>query len=170
MGQQPNIEIDAAERPRPAPDRGVERRWHPNRPGEISSPADVPDSAAFGRPGPDAGWAFKLIRLADYDRTARNAELEPVLSTMVGARASHFGRAPVPEDVEVALTLTGLRATDLDPQVVDRLAGLRAEWLDHAAHEPTKGISALEAIPEDLLAETPIRIRSRLNARPDLVG
>lgn len=169
MGQQPNIELEAADLPREGTERAAERRWRPSRPGEISSPADVPSSAAFGRPGPDTGWALHLIRRADYDGGTRHREIEPVLTAVVGARAAHFGRAPIPHDVEVGLTLLGLRDDEMYSDTLERLAAARNRWLDAAAHEVSKGATAIGQIPEELLSATADRIREQLNTHPDLL-
>jgi len=170
MGQQPNISIDEADRPQNGTDRAPEPRWSPDRPGEITSPSDVPKSRAFGHPGPDTGWALHLIRRADFDRGARPKALEHLLVALVGARASANGRAPVPQDLNVALSIVGLRGDDLDPATLDYLAVRRTDWLDAIAHESPRGAAALSDIPTQLLMDTPVRIRARLNAHPDLVA
>lgn len=170
MGQQPNIEIEEGELPRSVPERAPERRWSPTRPGEITSPDEVPTASMFGRPGPDTGYALKLIRRAEYPRGDRPEALEKVLTALVAARAAANGRAPVPMDVNVALSILGLRGDDLDPATLDHLAVRRADWLDAVPHESSKGSTALAAIPAELLMDTPVRVRARLNAQPDLVG
>lgn len=170
MGQQPNIELTEADAPTEKLDRGAERRWRPTRPGEILSPADVPAGAAFGRPGPDMGWALRLLARTSYDRGSRPKELDALLTALIGARAAAVGRGPVPQDVEVALSILGLRPDDLDADPRAHLAARRDAWLDAVAHEPSPGMQALADIPESLLADSPVRIRARLNAQPDLVG
>ena len=169
MGQQPNIELDGSDLPRPTAERAPERRWAQSRPGEITSPEEMPDRAAFGRPGPDAGWALRLLRSATYDRATAGPHGEAVLRALVTARASHFGRAPTRADVDVALTLTGLKADGLEDEVVGVLARHRDAWLAAAAHEWSKGTAAVEAVPLDVLTETPIHLRTRLNGNPALL-
>jgi len=170
MGQQPNITIEEAGLPRPELGRAPEPRWSPKRPGEINSPADVPSAGPFGNPGPDTGWALRLIALADFDRGDRPAALEGLLLALVGARAATNGRAPAPIDLDVALSILGLRGDDFDPATIDHLASRRAAWLDAIVHESRKGATALADIPQQLLMDTPVRARARLNAQPDLVG
>jgi hypothetical protein len=97
MGQQPNIELDPADLPRPVPEPAPPGRNRPARPGVITAPGDVPRGAAFGTPGPDTGWAKRILR--DADLPERSVLLEAVLATLMAARASHFGRAPVPHDL-----------------------------------------------------------------------
>lgn len=170
MGQQPNITIDEAELPRTGTERAPEPRWAPDRPGEITAPEQVPESGPFGRPGPDTGWALRLIRRAEFDRGPRPKALEQLLVALMGARAAANGRAPVPQDLNVALSLLGLHGDDLEPSTREHLARRRAEWLDAVAHETPKGAAALADIPGQLLLDTPVRVRARLNAQPDLLG
>lgn len=171
MGQQPNIELLSGDRPKGKLQRGAERRWTPRRPGEITSPTEMPSGGSFGRPGPDTGWGLRMIRAATFDRGRRPDDLESLLSALVGARASRARRGPTWEDVDVALSLVGLHE-DYDPsgEPASRLAGLRERWLDALAHDPWPGRSALAVIPVDILDDKPARVRERLLAEPALVG
>lgn len=169
MGQQPNIELDGSDLPQATTERAPERRWSPSRPGEITSPADMPDTAAFGRPGPDTGWALRLLGRTPYDRAAIHPHGEAVLVALMSARAAHFGRAPTPDDVTVALTLFGLRTDGLGAAAAEALVRHRSAWLQAAAHEWSKGTAAVAAVPIDVLSETPIHLRTRLNDNPSLL-
>ena len=155
MGQQPNVEIDPSDLPRPEPDTDPPRRWRPTRPGVIVSPDQMPWGGAFGTPGPDTGWALKLVRAADLPE--RTDGLESVLAALMAARASHFGRAPVPEDLEVAMILAGL-GEGLPPDVIER----RGRWVEATAHEPSPGRLAVSEIELDLLELKPGQIKRRL--------
>ena len=169
MGRRPYIELDASDLPAGELERAAERRWRPTRPGEILAPADMPSGPSFGRPGPDAGWGMRLVRRAEFDRGRRPRQLEALLNALVGARAAAAGRGPAPQDVEVALSLVGLRTEGLDEAARVRLDARREEWLD-AASGRSAGRAALRAIPDDLLSEAPERVRARLSADPSLVG
>ena len=171
MGQQPNIELLAADRPIEGLERAAERRWTPQRPGEITSPADMPSGGSFGHPGPDTGWGLRMIRAASFDRGRRPGDLESLLSALVGARASRARRGPTREDVDVALSLVGLHDDyDASGEPAERLGRLRERWLDAVAHDPWPGRSALADIPIELLADKPAGVRARLLAEPALVG
>ena len=155
MGQQPNVEIDPSDLPRPIPDTDPPRRWRPTRPGVIVSPDQMPWGGAFGTPGPDMGWALKLVRSADLpDRTDG---LESVLAALMAARASLFGRAPVPEDLEVAKILAGL-AEGLPAEFSEK----RERWVESTAHEPSPGRTAVSEIERDLLMLKPDQLLRRL--------
>lgn len=155
MAQQPKFEIDPAAFPRPPAETTAARRWSPSmRPGMITSPDQVPTGPSFGRPGPDTGYALRLIRQhTDFDE----AELDAVLVTLMGARAAGFGRAPTLEDLEVAKVLLGY-GDGVPAWVVDR----RLRWLGEASHEKVSGSGALAEIDPDLLRERPDRIRYAL--------
>lgn len=164
MGQQPNIEFDEADRPRSGPKPPAARRWRPDRPGEITAPDQAVSGGSFGRPGPDTGWVLTLVRNTEFERGDRSADLEPIVGTVAAARAAHFGRAPSPVDVEVALILLGLRPEGIPGKVVTELGAVRETWLKKAAHERVKGQGFLATISESLLASSPDHLRHVLNA------
>ena len=155
MGQQPNVDVDSSDLPRPTPDTDPPRRWRPTRPGVIVSPDQMRWGGAFGTPGPDTGWALKLVRAADLPE--RSDGLESVLAALMAARASHFGRAPVPEDLEVAMILAGF-GEGLPADFVER----RERWIEATAHEPSPGRAAVADIEPDLLELKPEWIKRRL--------
>ena len=155
MGQQPNVDVDSSDLPRPTPDTDPPRRWRPTRPGVIVSPDQMPWGGAFGTPGPDTGWALKLVRAAELPE--RSDGLEVVLAALMAARASHFGRAPVPEDLEVAMILAGF-GEGLPANFVER----RERWIEATAHEPSPGRAAVADIEPDLLELKPEWIKRRL--------
>lgn len=162
MGQEPNIELERSDAPRATPGPGAPGRWKPTRPGEINSPSEMRWGGAFGRPGPDPGWALKLIRDTAWNRSERGTEAEAVLATLVAARASLFGRGPTMHDVEVGLILMGLRPQEVPPAVAKRLADERNRWLDISAHEHFKGAAFVGSLDPVLLAASPDRIRTLL--------
>ncbi len=134
MGQQPNVEVGPADRPRAVPEPGPARRWRATRPGDITSPEQMRWGGAFGTPGPDQGWAIKLV--AEGDLPGRTPLLEKLMATLMGARASLYGRAPIMEDLETAKEILGLgegAAPELESQ--------RNRWLETAAHEKVPGNS-----------------------------
>jgi hypothetical protein len=152
MGQQPNIEMSLADLPREEPEPEAARRWRPTRPGVIVSPKEMRWGGSFGTPGPDTGWAIRLVRAAHLpDRTP---DLEALLVTLMSARASQLGRAPMSADLEVAKLMCGI-GEGLPAYLSER----RQRWLRVAAHEKVKGRSAVAELDPDLLTNTPGRIR-----------
>jgi len=154
VAQQPNIELGRGDLPRPelGPHAAA---WLQNRPGEITRPDQARWGGAFGRPGPDTGWALKLVASIDFDRGDRPAVLEKIVANVAGARAAKAGRGPTAEDLEVALTLLGLRTEGLSQEVISTLADVRSAAVDHAAHERDKGRSFIDSVPMDQLMAKP---------------
>lgn len=100
MGQQPNMPLTIEDLPRPEARPAPPRRWRADRPGDLSSPREVPWGGAFGTPGPDTGYALRLLCDSGEDL----AEARP-LATVMAARSSRLGRAPVAADIEAARIL-----------------------------------------------------------------
>lgn len=140
MGQEPNIPIGFEDLPRPTPKPSPPQRWSPTRPGEVTSPDDMPWGGSFGTPGPDIGFAIRIARTrglpGDPDRAA---DVEAAVVAVMAARASAVGRAPTNPDFDVALRLLGL----------DSESGLAA--LDGIAHDRSRLRRLVAAIPRDQL-------------------
>ncbi len=148
MPRQPNIDPPVQDLPRRVLTPAAPARWSPDRPGMITAPHQVSPGGLFGRPGPDAGWALRIIRQAGL--AAEELEAEPVLATLMSARASIFGRAPVPEDLEVARILMGYDRESSAP-----VAARRRRWLKESRHEVVPGAAAVEEIGAECLSLTP---------------
>lgn len=153
MPRQPNIDPPDQDLPRTALAPAAPSRWSPSRPGMITAPDQVTPGGLFGRPGPDTGWAFRIIRQAGLPEEEMRGEA--VLVTLMAARASLFGRAPVPEDLDVARILMGYEE-GASQQMVER--GRR--WIKHSRHEAVPGAAAAEQIGLDLLAMSSDDLRS----------
>lgn len=150
MAQQPNIELDLEDLPSRSLGPAPARRQDFARPGVIDRPAEMPTGPGFGNPGPDTGYALRIIRAAGLDDV--HPRLRQVLTALMGARAAHLGRAPTREDLEVAKLLTGLGRIH-SPELDDR----RRRWMAAAAHEKSPGRAAVAEV-EPTLPETPEHI------------
>lgn len=155
MAQQPNVEITDAERPRAIPQPGVAVKWRADKPGIPVGPTGTPGGGYFGTTGPDPGWGMRLVNHAELPDD--DPDLRRVLSGLVMARAAALGRAPVKEDLEVALILCGY---DADPpaEVVER----RKRWLDGSPHEQRPGATAVAEVDKETLVMKPERLRYAL--------
>ena len=154
MGQQPNIELEIADLPRPTGHPPAPRRWSPNRPGELTSPDQVPWGGAFGTIGPDTGYAMKLVRertipLGPGEHTL-NAEIG--IAAVAAARASYFGRAPTPGDVSVAMTILGYVPDGMPPDLLAQLATDRVRWMVNLGHDDAKVRQLVAGVPLENLA------------------
>lgn len=140
MGQQPNIAITLADLPRATPKPAAPARWRPHRPGEITSPDEMPWGGLFGTPGPDTGYALLLLRGRDLPGgDDHRDDVEAAILAIVSARGSAMGRAPVSQDIDLAIDLLGLG----DP---DRIAAL-----DGIAHDHTRLRGLVESAPREVL-------------------
>jgi hypothetical protein len=156
VGQEPNIEVTEAERPRPTPQPPPARRWRPDiKPGIPTSPDEVPSGGRFGQVTPDGGWGLRLINRADLPDD--DPDLKAVIGALALARAGALGRGPVPEDIEVALALAGY-GYDAPQEVADR----RERWMAAVPHEVRPGQTAVGEVDRGLLVETPDQVRRAL--------
>lgn len=151
MGQQPNIELTEAERPRKVLEPAAARRWRPDKPGLITSPDQNPSGGSFGSTGPDPGWAWRV--LAEFDLPSDDPDLRSVVAALMMARAAGAGRGAVREDIEVALALCGY--WENAPQyVIER----RERWLAAVPHDRRAGQSAVADVSLDLLLKAPEQV------------
>jgi hypothetical protein len=152
MGQQPNMDIADADKPRAVLQTPSAVAWRSDKPGLMNSPDQVPTGGRFGTPGPDAGWGLRLVaktKLPDDD-----PRLIGVVEGLMMARAARVGRAPVPEDIEVALILCGY-GYDAPEDVMER----RGRWLAAVPHESRPGSTAAAEVDPDLILNKPEKIR-----------
>lgn len=161
MGQQPNIPIDQRDAPRSKPSPGPARAWKPSRPGDLVTPEQVPSGGAFGVIGPDSGYALRLA--TEYELNLLPGEhkhdLEVAVAAIASARAAGFGRAPIADDVAVAMIVLGLdREAAVDPGVLSN----RPRWVANAGHDAGKLRGIVADVPADLLALTPAQLRARV--------
>jgi hypothetical protein len=158
VAQQPNIELDQADLPRSGLEPSAARPWSvSSKPGVIMAPSDVPKGRGYGTPGPDTGWALKIIRKIEG---SMDPDLEGVLAALMGARAALFGRAPVPGDLAAAKLLAGM-GPGLPPALTERLQ----RWLAAVPHERSKGRTAVSDVDPDLLTMSVDDLRLQLTNR-----
>lgn len=146
MAQQPNVELRPSDLPVESLDTDPPRRRDRLRPGLVLTPDQKPRGPGFGSPGPDTGFALRILAKAGVPEDS--PRLRRVLAALMGARAAHFGRAPTPEDLQVALLVAGLgrhQSDDLDAR--------RRRW-EASAHEKAPGQRAVSEVGE-LLYQDP---------------
>lgn len=151
MAQQPNVEITEAERPRRIPEPGPAADWRSTKPGVPQGPGDVPRGEGFGEAGPDPGWAVKLVRQTELPDD--DPRLEKVVTGLVLARAAAFGRAAIPQDIDVALSLCGY-----GPKTPPGAEERRRRWMEATAHEKRYGATAVNEVDRDKLMQRPGRV------------
>jgi hypothetical protein len=158
MGQQPNIEVTEADKPRPVLQPPPARRWRPSiKPGIPTSPDEVPRGGNFGQVTPDGGWAWRLVNAAELPDD--DPDLKAVLAALTMTRAGALGRAPVAEDLEVALIICGY---GYEPP--DEVAGRRERWKAAVPHEVRPGQTAVAEVDRDLIVRKPDELRGSMAA------
>ncbi|MGD2043326.1 MAG: hypothetical protein PVJ28_06710 [Acidimicrobiia bacterium] len=148
MAQQPNVEITDAERPRPTPQPGPAVKWRADKPGVPVGPTDVRGGGYYGTTGPDPGWGLRL--LSQTSLPSGDEHFRDVIAGLMLARAAALGRAPVPEDIQVALALCGY-GFNAPPEIHVR----RDRWMEAAAHDRRPGATAVAEVDRDLLILKP---------------
>ncbi len=158
MGQEPNIELTEAERPRTVLQPPPARRWNPSiKPGIPTSPGEVPSGGRFGQVTPDGGWALRLVNAVDLPDD--DPDLKSVIAALTMARAGALGRGPVPEDIEIALAICGY-GYDAPEEVIDR----RERWKAAVPHEVRPGQTAVGEVDRQLMVKKPNEVRGLLAA------
>src|SRR5215813_7951688 len=122
----PGLDTTPRQEPNLAP--GVKlpasRAWKVGRPGDATGPeaAGASASARFGRPGPNVGYALRLVDLRrDALAPAEHEEghdMVSVVAELAMRRAASFGRAPTVRDVDVAGRLLGYSGSGASPEYV----------------------------------------------------
>lgn len=130
--------------------------WYTDRPGDFAVAPDQPDRDAggVGAPGPDQGYALKLIPLLrDELRVSERENIEDAERLVVGIglkRASLFSRAPILTDLRIAAVIWGL----LDAQAPAELVAERApriESLRHWIETYPRLRAAIDTVPTETL-------------------
>lgn len=139
MGQQPNVPLRIEQLPRRTARPAHPERWSPDRPGDMTSPAEVRWGGAFGTTGPDAGYAKRLVASRDFETLEGEtvADLRRAVMVLAAARAARLGRAPVLDDVEAAEAALGVGAHE---------PSWRLPW--------TVGMAHSRSAPQRLIAAT----------------
>lgn len=163
MAQQPNIELRDTDLPRPEAGPNPERRWKPDRPGDIAG-AGVPWGGAFGTPGPDAGYALRLaagreLVLAEHEH---RADANAAVAAVAAARASIASRGPTKIDVDAAIVILGYD-TESD------FGATRAAAIAGAAHHPQRIRRLVAGIPMDVIEDEADDLRDRVAAGESLI-
>jgi hypothetical protein len=171
VGQQPNIELEMSDLPRPRPKPDAPTGWIPGRPGELDGPDDMKRGGGFRTSGPDAGYALSLVAkryfgLADGEHRG-NANL--AVAAVAAARSSLFGRGPTKTDVDMALVLLGYDAEGVPEETISALAMARLEWFAAAGHHPAKLNEFVSGIGDESLKLTADQVRHRMAQGEQLV-
>jgi hypothetical protein len=119
-------DADATPRNEPTLSPGVvlppSRDWRADRPGDLVDGVQ-PQGALFGSPGPNVGYALRLVHRAGGEFVLGPGEhredAEAVVAAVAMRRAASFGRGPIAADVDRAVALLGYGG-GADPDTVAR--------------------------------------------------
>jgi hypothetical protein len=123
--------------------------WKSDRPGELTG-VGQPVGRQLGRPGPDQGFALRLVRqFEDRLQVVTPESKADAISGCLGvalARASLFGRAPVVHDLELAFRVWGFLG-----DAPEELVRLRRTLFEGASHHYDDQRAIADAVPEATL-------------------
>ena len=132
--------------------------WTADRPGEVVG-REASSGPGLGSQGPDQGYLLKLA--ADFADPVVLGFGERIEDVMAGCcavalrRASLFGRAPVMNDLRLALELFGFLAAAEDEQVAWRRKMLAGAAGHHGYHVKLR---LTDLVPEPTLRSTPAAV------------
>ena len=150
MTQPAFVPIAEPDQVRPALRLATPRRWVVSRPAEVQVPRR-PGVAMTGNPGPDQGYALRLVRrLASGLRLAageQQADIELGVALLASRRAGSFGRAPCAHDVRAMLALWGLLAD----QPPEGLVGERRRAFSGVSHDYQLQRALVGRVPDEAM-------------------
>lgn len=160
MTQPEYVPLAAADKVRPGERLPPAKPWTADRPADLKGSVQ-PRGPRFGSPGPDQGYALKLVRQFEDRLQLTDGEhrADVVSGVLVVAlkRASLFGRAPVIHDLEHAFTLFGCLG-----DAPEDLVALRQSLFQSASHHYWEQREIADLVPESTLGLTPGAVRSGL--------
>jgi hypothetical protein len=144
--------------------------WIPHRPGEHRPAPQHGRSAGFGVPGPDQGYALGLAQRFEGRLGLELGEhAEDVLAGAVAialCRAAIFGRAPVLDDIAIALTLFGYLPVGERNSPPGDLVEFRKEGFRGAGHDYWVRRALADEVPETTLRLNLESLAERLESDP----
>ena len=161
MPTDPYVPNDLADDPRQLPNLapGVHMppagSWRADRPGDLV--AGQPHGEMLGSPGPDVGYAMLLVeRRRDHFVMTPDEpweDIEAVVAELAMKRAASFGRAPVIQDVDVAMELLGYSG-----DVPFESPEWRLHLVHEAAHDYAKRRRIVDSVPLEVLRLPPEKV------------
>ena len=133
------------------------RPWLATRPGELRG--EQPGGMSLGHPGPDQGFALKLARRYDGRLVLDGVHDGDAVAGCVGVglhRASHFGRAPVIHDLDIAFRIWGFLG-----DAPAELIAWRAPLFAAASHQYWDQRAIVDQVPQPTLMMSHQEVASR---------
>ncbi|HEX5366734.1 MAG TPA: hypothetical protein VFW63_08755 [Acidimicrobiales bacterium] len=134
-------------------------QWRPERPGDEETADGFDRGPRVGAPGPDQGYVYVLARrFRGRLALAPDEDEDDALAGAVAValkRASIFGRAPVQDDLTVALTLWGFLG-DAPPDLIAYRQPLFAAVANPRHYAEQRRI--VDLVPDDVLRMSPQQV------------
>jgi hypothetical protein len=135
--------------------------WRPDRPGDLGP--GQPRGQLLGTPGPNVGYAYTLVeRVKNRLRIGPHEHLDDVIAVVAeiaAKRAAVSGRAPVINDVELAMALLGYDGSASAP-----LVEAREQMVHGAGHEYARRRALIDGVPEALLCATGNDVKDEIDS------
>jgi hypothetical protein len=161
MAQPTFVPITEADQVRSARRLSVPKAWVAGRPADLHGPKR-PAGSRLGTPGPDQGFALRLVRrFEDRLRLVPEESVEDVLrgaALLASKRAGLLGRAPCVYDLDAAFALFGF-LVDAPPE---GLVAERRRLFASASRDYVAQRELVDAVPEETLALPAAQLSARL--------
>ena len=133
-----------------------------------------PRAARLGHQGPDQGYVLSLAeRMRPRIKVSATESVDDAIQGCIGIalrRASHFGRAPVIHDLDIALTIWGYFLDQPSADLVATRAKLFA-GVANVVHHYVEARQIVDMVPQSTIIMTPEMVRQSMpNSWRALVG
>lgn len=167
MAQPTFVPITEADQVRTARRLSVPGHWVADRPADLAGP-NRPTGVRHGTPGPDQGFALRLVhRFEDRLQLTPAESKEDVLygaAVLASKRAGLLGRAPCIYDLDFVMGLFGFTEADVPSEVV----AARTPLFRSVAHSYVAQRALVDAVPAvalGLSADRTVEARALVTAR-----
>ena len=133
-----------------------------------------PRTDRLGHPGPDQGYVLKLAeRMRPRIKVSAGEHVDDAIQGCIGIalrRASHFGRAPVIHDLDIALTIWGYF---LDTPPAELVAVRKSVFagVGNVVHHYVEARQIVDMVPQSTIIMTPEMVKKAMpNSWRALVG
>jgi hypothetical protein len=156
--------VDPVDRPRvyQSPDF-VPAPWANTRKASVTG--RQPRAERLGHPGPDQGYVLALAeRLRPRVKVTPGESVDDAIQGCIGIalrRASHYGRAPVIHDLDVAFTMWGYFLDTPPAELVAARARLFA-GVANVVHHYVEARRIVDMVPQSTMLMTPEMVRKAM--------
>lgn len=164
MAAPKHVPVDPIDRPRAyqSPDF-VPAPWTNTRKASVTG--RQPRAERLGHPGPDQGYVLSLAeRLRPRVKVTGSESVDDAIQGCIGIalrRASHFGRAPVVHDLDIAFTMWGYFLDNPPAELVAVRSALFA-GVANVVHHYVEGRHIVDMVPQSTIIMTPEMVRKSM--------